>query len=56
MRAPLWCPYCGKRHVDEGEWETKPHHTHLCLHCGKKWRLEEYISGIAEVIEKESGG
>jgi hypothetical protein len=26
----LWCPECGQRHVDEGEFATKPHHTHAC--------------------------
>ena len=23
----LWCPECGERHVDRGEFATKPHHT-----------------------------
>ena len=34
----LWCPECGGRHVDEGEFATKPHHTHACQHCGMVWR------------------
>lgn len=34
----LWCPECGKRHIDEGEFATKPHHTHACQHCGHVWR------------------
>lgn len=34
----LHCPECGKRHVDEGEFATKPHHTHACQHCGLVWR------------------
>jgi hypothetical protein len=33
----LWCP-CGERHVDEGEFATKPHHTHACQACGLVWR------------------
>lgn len=32
------CPACRKRHIDEGEWETRPHHTHACQHCGFVWR------------------
>lgn len=34
----LTCPDCGVLHVDEGEFETKPHHTHACQHCGAVWR------------------
>lgn len=34
----LWCPACGKRHIDTGEFEHKPHHTHACQHCGMVWR------------------
>lgn len=34
----LTCPECGKRHVDAGEFATKPHHTHVCQHCGMTWR------------------
>ncbi len=45
-RKPLNCPECGKPHVDRGEWATKPHHTHLCEHCGHKWRVEPYTFGV----------
>lgn len=34
----LTCPSCGERHVDQGEFATKPHHTHACQHCGMCWR------------------
>lgn len=34
----LWCPQCGKRHHDVGEFATKQHHTHACQHCGNVWR------------------
>ncbi len=37
-RMLLWCPECGERHIDEGEFATKPHHTHACQHCGHCWR------------------
>lgn len=36
MRIP--CPECGELHIDEGEFATKPHHTHSCQHCGLTWR------------------
>ena len=35
--AELFCPRCDKRHVDRGEWETRPHRTHRCEHCGREW-------------------
>jgi hypothetical protein len=34
----LWCPECRARHVDVGEFATKPHHTHACQGCGHVWR------------------
>ena len=43
-RAPvpmlMWCPMCHTRHIDEGEFATRPHHTHACQNkkCGFVWR------------------
>lgn len=34
----LFCPMCRARHVDRGEFATKPHHTHACQTCGHCWR------------------
>lgn len=34
----LWCPECTDRHIDRGDWKTKPHHTHACQSCGHVWR------------------
>ena len=34
----LVCPNCHARHIDEGEFATKPHHTHACQYCGLTWR------------------
>ena len=34
----LVCEDCGVLHLDEGEFATKPHHTHACQHCGLVWR------------------
>jgi len=34
----LWCPECSTRHIDEGEFAKKRHHTHACQSCGHVWR------------------
>ena len=34
----LHCPECRTRHIDEGEFATKAHHTHACQGCGLVWR------------------
>lgn len=34
----LWCPECGERHIDEGEFATRSHATHACQNCGMVWR------------------
>jgi hypothetical protein len=34
----LWCPQCNTRHIDEGDFATKSHHTHACQGCGHVWR------------------
>lgn len=34
----LWCPGCGERHIDEGEFATRVHTTHACQACGFVWR------------------
>ncbi len=43
--AVIYCPWCHERHLDEGEWKTRPHHKHLCLKCGKLFRVEPYCYG-----------
>lgn len=45
MRLP--CPMCGALHIDEGEFATKPHHTHSCQECGLTWRpAREHTVGV----------
>lgn len=34
----LTCPSCSERHIDDGEFADKPHHTHACQSCGMCWR------------------
>lgn len=46
--ANLSCPKCNGRHVDRGEWVSRPHHKHLCEHCGHVWRVEPYQYGVEE--------
>jgi DNA-directed RNA polymerase subunit RPC12/RpoP len=46
MRTLLVCPKCNYRHMDLGEWATRPHHTHECQECKFKWRVEPYCVGV----------
>lgn len=54
----LFCPYCGKRHVDENrngiDWHKKAHTTHRCQHCGKDFDV--YASGAPEGATKIKKG
>lgn len=50
----LRCPKCKKPHVDRGEWTTKKHRTHLCEHCGQKWRPYQYPTVGVEHAAKPS--
>jgi len=34
----LWCPECGDRHIDVGEFATRSHTSHACQNCGMVWR------------------
>ena len=34
----LHCPICTYRHIDEGKFAIKLHHTHACQNCGHVWR------------------
>ncbi len=48
----LACPACDVKHVDEDEWATRPHRTHLCGACGALFRpaLVPTI-GVAALVE-----
>jgi hypothetical protein len=46
IAALMHCPRCRRRHVDQDEWESRPHHTHLCSSCAFEWRVEPYCYGI----------
>lgn len=47
----MFCPHCGMRHTDRGEWATWPHHGHRCEHC-----LQYFDSGAFAYGEHGSGG
>lgn len=34
----IWCPACGYRHIEDGEFMHRVHHTHACQECGTVWR------------------
>lgn len=61
----IWCPMCKERHIDRGEFATKPHHTHSCQSCGLTWRPAivptvgvQYLPGFkdgSEVAELVAG-
>src|SRR5262245_26240868 len=57
----LTCPACGARHIDEGEFAVKLHHTHACQGCGMVWRPAiqptvgvRFLAGFKNVRERLS--
>ena len=57
-RKELDCPKCGLRHVDTLDeatgidWATRPHKTHLCLHCGERFYPQETVRDCARIRRK----
>lgn len=55
--APLFCPHCGARHVDESrngeKWHRRAHTTHRCQSCGGDFDV--YVSGQAPDEDLELG-
>lgn len=51
----LSCEHCHASHVDRNEWATRPHRTHLCEHCGAKWRPANVATvGVAALSGDEA--
>ena len=55
VKAVIYCPYCGHRHIDRDEWstDTKKHHKHLCTPhdggCGGLFKVDNsdvYYVGV----------
>lgn len=58
----LTCPSCNARHIDEGEFATRPHHTHACQTCGMVWRPAivetvgvQFLPGFRDTAAKKCG-
>ena len=58
----LTCIQCGARHIDKGEFATKPHHTHACQVCGVVWRPAivdtvgvQFLPGFKDIGEQYEG-
>ena len=49
------CVGCGQQHIDEGEFATKSHRTHLCKYCGLEWRVANVPTVGVEKLPKEPG-
>lgn len=49
----LFCPYCRRQHVDEGEWVTRAHSSHACVYCNHVWRAADVPTvGVDEIKTK----
>lgn len=53
VRVSLKCPQCSVKHLDVGEWETRPHKTHRCLACGNEWRHASFPTCGADIERAE---
>ncbi len=50
----LFCPKCGRQHIDAPEpetgWTNPPHKSHLCHGCGTIWRPADVpTNGVAAI-------
>lgn len=53
----LFCPNCGKQHIDEPNpeigWTNPDHRSHFCTFCGTIWRLADVPTmGVAKIETK----
>lgn len=48
----LFCPSCGTKHVDKGEWATKKHKKHLCETCSFEWQPSLINTVGVEALER----
>ncbi len=61
LKAKLYCPHCGARHVEqEGgdpkmKWERRAHTTHRCRSC--EGDFDVYVAGASdEELNERNGG
>lgn len=49
----LFCPFCRKQHIDEGEWINRVHSSHACAFCNHTWRPADLPTiGVDEIKTK----
>jgi hypothetical protein len=48
IAARLHCPECDARHIDQGEWKTRPHRRHQCERCRFRWIVEPPCYGASD--------
>lgn len=57
ISAPLYCPHCGKRHVDETRnserWDRRAHTTHRCQNCMQDFDV--FVSGASDETMSAGG-
>ena len=53
--AMLFCPSCGKQHVDKGKWARFDHTRHLCYACGRFFEGEQANVGVLATEPGETG-
>jgi len=53
IRMLLECPNCFERHIDEGEWATRPHKIHECQACGHQFKVcDRPTVGVKFLVER----
>ena len=50
----LYCPDCGKQHLDRRWWAHRPHITHTCAFCRYKWDTDKPTIGVKYNEEKNN--
>lgn len=49
QKKVVFCPSCGRQHIDEGKWAVRPHKTHQCQFCMNEWDPFPYRTiGVAD--------
>lgn len=50
----MFCPECGEQHHDEGDLGKKAHTSHVCLKCGRIWKVpgNKFFVGTVRMNEK----
>jgi hypothetical protein len=49
----LYCPTCGRQHIDKGSWANEAHKSHKCESCGFVWRPSDSCTrGVEKIFTK----